>query len=780
MTKKVYEGAEGTVNDVMDYKGSIEGVELKGKEGNDTLFGGFGNDTLDGGEGADAMTGGFGNDLYIVDNTNDTVTEKANQGIDTVQSKITYTLGDNVENLTLTGTEEINGTGNALDNIIVGNSVKNTLTGAGGKDTFIFNSVPDDSDHFDTIADFNKGEDVIKLDRRAFGVNEITDKNFVVNADEAKAKAPENRFIYYDGSLYYDADGNADDVAPVKIAEFTGKPALDDKDIQMVGPLSGAEEVNAVDGKKDVFQLADPDSSVTINNFESGEDRIEFGDEFTELKSGLGFVANETGKAGSADDRLVYNTTNGELFYDVDGSGNAVAVKIATFEGKPELKASDLAMISSPSINGDEKDNILEGTNEDDQIHGAGGDDLIKGLEGKDTLFGGDGNDTLIGNQQDDTLSGGDGFDSLRGSLGNDYLDGGKQADTLAGGMGNDKMYGGSGKDYLSAGQGDDTLSGGLGDDMLFGRKGADELYGDEGNDTLIGNEDNDKLFGGAGNDSLRGSIGNDSLEGGEGDDTLAGGMDKDELHGGAGADYLSAGQGDDKLYGDDGDDMLYGRKGADLLEGGTGNDTLIGNQDNDTLKGGAGHDTLRGSIGDDLLEGGTGNDVLSGGMDKDELHGGAGADYLSAGQGDDTLYGDDENQSGNDMLYGRKGDDVLSGGLGNDTLSGGDGKDVYLFDTALGAENVDTILDFTSGTDSIKLDKTVFTQLGDDLSAGAFVSSATGAAVDGDDRILYNTTTGALFYDADGKDGADAVQFATIEGKPEDLKATDFIVFGG
>ena len=106
-----------------------------GNSANNTLTGNAGNDTLDGGAGADTMIGGAGNDTYIVDNTGDVVTENVNEGTDTVQSSVTYTLGANIENLTLTGSMAINGTGNTLANIITGNSANNTLTGNAGNDT---------------------------------------------------------------------------------------------------------------------------------------------------------------------------------------------------------------------------------------------------------------------------------------------------------------------------------------------------------------------------------------------------------------------------------------------------------------------------------------------------------------------------------------------------------------------------------------------------------------------------------------------------------------------
>ncbi len=104
---------------------------------NNTLIGNSDRNVLNGGTGADAMPGKAGDDIYVVDNSGDTVTENANEGIDSVQSSLTYTLGTNVENLTLTGTTAINGTGNALDNVLIGNSGANVLKGGTGNDTYV-------------------------------------------------------------------------------------------------------------------------------------------------------------------------------------------------------------------------------------------------------------------------------------------------------------------------------------------------------------------------------------------------------------------------------------------------------------------------------------------------------------------------------------------------------------------------------------------------------------------------------------------------------------------
>lgn len=98
------------------------------------LQGGSGNDRLDGLGGADILLGGAGNDTYVVDDINDTVVEFAGQGTDRVLSTVSYTLSDNVENLQLTTSKAINGTGNGSVNTLLGNAGVNILDGRGGAD----------------------------------------------------------------------------------------------------------------------------------------------------------------------------------------------------------------------------------------------------------------------------------------------------------------------------------------------------------------------------------------------------------------------------------------------------------------------------------------------------------------------------------------------------------------------------------------------------------------------------------------------------------------------
>ncbi|MFO5474115.1 MAG: bluetail domain-containing putative surface protein, partial [Dolichospermum sp.] len=110
-----------------------------GNAGNNIITGNEINNTLNGGAGIDTLIGGDGNDIYVVDSTTDIITEELEEGADTIQSSVTFTLATapNVENLTLTGAAAINGTGNAGNNVITGNSAINTLDGGAGIDTLI-------------------------------------------------------------------------------------------------------------------------------------------------------------------------------------------------------------------------------------------------------------------------------------------------------------------------------------------------------------------------------------------------------------------------------------------------------------------------------------------------------------------------------------------------------------------------------------------------------------------------------------------------------------------
>ena len=249
-------------------------------------------------------------------------------------------------------------------------------------------------------------------------------------------------------------------------------------------------------------------------------------------------------------------------------------------------------------------------------------------------------------------------------------------------------------------------------------------------------------------------------------------------INGSAGNDTLNGGAGNDTLFGGAGNDSLRGGSGSDTLHGGNGNDTYVVTR-GDTLieAGAAGIDTVRSAVSWKL---GANLEHLSlVGANAVNATGNAAANHLTGNNAANVLNG----YAGADSLRGLAGNDVLNGALGNDTLSGGGGEDTFVFAHALSPANVDTIRDFSSGIDRIRLDDDVFSALtaGTALSAEQFHSGAGAtAAHDASDRIVYDTASGALYYDADGIDGAAAIRFAILgTASHPALAASDFVVVG-
>jgi serralysin len=249
-------------------------------------------------------------------------------------------------------------------------------------------------------------------------------------------------------------------------------------------------------------------------------------------------------------------------------------------------------------------------------------------------------------------------------------------------------------------------------------------------------------------------------------------------------------------LNGNGAANRLEGRSADDRLNGLAGNDTLNGLDGDDTLDGGSGADRLLGGRGDDVYRIDNSRDVvieLAGeGLDRVE----ASVNHTLAAEVEQlTLTGrEDLRGSGNALdnllvgnrgdnaLDGGAGDDRLVGGAGDDTLTGGLGADVFVFDAMLNARsNIDELRDFRHGTDHLELDASVFTTLAglDALGAGMLrTGSGVSQALDADDHMIYDTSSGQLYYDADGAGGAAAVQFAQIKGAVK-LTVDDFLIGG-
>jgi Ca2+-binding RTX toxin-like protein len=483
---------------------------------------------------------------------------------------------------------------------------------------------------------------------------------------------------------------------------------------------------------------------------------------------------------------------------------------------------------------------IVEGTNGNDVIYGPSGYysyDQIYGYGGHDDIYGLDGDDVLFGMQGNDNLFGGGWDDTLKGGGGADYLNGGSSYDTaaygdspagvtislisdLAGGgdaTGDElddieNLLGSSHADTLIGDNGHNTLDGAGGNDELKGYGGYDTLYGQDGDDFLSGGSDADDLYGGNGNDVLNGGTGMDDLHGGLGNDVyIVDHMGNPWFDGDEVWEY--AGQGNDivrtsvsyELYDDADIETLettdaLGTVAIDLYGSDT-NNTIIGNDGDNTINGNGGSDHMIGRGGNDIyiVDTAAGNWIVPG--DTITEAGGGGVDEvrsyvswtLTAGADVETLCTNSDgglnainltgNASGN-SVRGNNGNNVLNGGDGNDELTGLFGQDSFLFDTALDDEtmidagtNVDAITDFNVFYDTIRLDDDIFTSglvAGGSIAASQFVTGP--AALDANDRIIYNSATGALSYDSDGVGGTAAIRFATLStGLP--LTHLDFLV---
>jgi Ca2+-binding RTX toxin-like protein len=243
-----------------------------------------------------------------------------------------------------------------------------------------------------------------------------------------------------------------------------------------------------------------------------------------------------------------------------------------------------------------------------------------------------------------------------------------------------------------------------------------------------------------------------------------------------------------ERVRGTEVDDTITGSSAANRFRGLGGNDLLDGKGGADDMRGGAGNDIYTvdnaGDVVDEIADGGAGTDTVKSSItfnlaDTTKVFGdverltliGSSAINGSGNSLSNIITGNSANNSlagssGNDTLSGGSGDDTLNGGSGKDTLTGAAGKDNFLFNAALSASsNVDTIVDFSVADDTIRLENAIFTVLTTTgtLASAAFRANATGLAGDSSDRIIYETDTGKLFYDADGTGATAGIHFATL-----------------
>ena len=766
--------------------------DIIGNQNNNTLTGLAGNDFLDGGTGADTMTGGTGDDFYVVDNVLDTVSEASGEGSDAVISSLNYTLGANVERLTLKGgSAAVTGTGNALDNFITGNENNNTLSGLDGNDKI------DGGAGNDTILG-GTGEDI--LDGLA------GDDNMQGGDDHDVLEGG-------DGNDVMDG-GAADDI--------------------LIGE-AGADTLIGGAGY-DTYTYFEPGFGIdTIQDTAAvaGEgNRILFAPTYPGGTPPLTFTEDQVARTltiqvgSSGTDKIIL--TN----FDKTGANGSLVIQQVQLVDGSVVNLLDLLNAPPPGTP-TEGDDILTGTPFADTINALGGNDTINALGGNDVVNAGTGNDLI---------DGGAGADTMLGGLGDDtyVVDNAGDLVTENATEGTDLVQ--SSVTF--------TLGANVENLTLTGADAIDGI-GNELNNSLTGNSAANVLTGGAGADTLLGGAGDDTYvvdnvgdvvteQANDGIDTVQSSVTYSL---GANVENLTlTGIGAINGTGNSLNNILTGNSAANVLTGGAGNDTYVVSTGDTVVEAAdAGTDlvqsdvtfTLGANVENLTLTGigainGTGNslnNVLTGNSAANVLSGGAGADTMMGGAGDDTYVVDnagdlvteqandgiDTVQSSVDYTLGANVENLtLTGsavnGTGNslnnvltdvsgvsNVLTGGAGDDTYIVgtgDIAVEAANEGTDLvlsrvDYILGANLENLTLTgpavngTGNSLNNVLTGQTGVSNVlTGGA--GDDTYIVGTGDIAVEAANEGTDLVQSTVTHTLEANVENLTLTGIGVING
>nr|WP_274706209.1 MULTISPECIES: M10 family metallopeptidase C-terminal domain-containing protein [unclassified Pseudomonas] len=695
------------------------------------LTGNAGNNILDGYAGADTMIGGVGNDTYYVDNVGDVIVESsaALNESDTVYAALDWTLGANLENLVLRTSDNLNGTGNALNNVITGNAGNNildggagidTLTGGAGDDTYVVDSQSDK-----IIEAAGEGHDVIRSSVSYTLAANVEDGvllgssnlNFAGNAlnNTLTGNAGNNILDGYAGAdtmiggdgddLYY-VDSQSD-----KIVEATGE-GHDVVRTSVSYTLSANVEDGVLLGTGNLNFAGN-----ALDNILTGNAGNNILDGYAGADTMIGGVGNDT----------YYVDNVGDVIVESSAALNEIDTVYAALDWTLGANLENLVLRTSDNLNG--TGNALNNV-----ITGNAGNNILDGGAGIDTLTGGAGDDTYVVDSQSDKIieAAGEGHDVIRSSvsytLAANVEDGvllGSSNLNFAGNALNNTLTGNAGNNILDGYAGADTMIGGDGDDLYYVDSQSDKIVEatGEGHDvvrtsvsyTLSANIEDGVLLG-TGNLNFAGNAIDNTLTGNAGNNILAGYAGNDTLDGGAGTDTLMGGEGDDIYYVDSQSDIVteLAGEGRDVVRTSVSY-TLSANVEDGVLLG-TGNLNFAGNALDNILTGNAGNNILDGYAGADTMIGGVGNDtYYVDNVGDvivessaalneiDTVYAaldwtlganlenlvlrtsDNLNGTGNalnNVITGNAGNNILDGGAGIDTLTGGAGDDTYVVDS--------------------------------------------------------------------------------------------------
>ncbi|AUQ49049.1 RTX toxin [Phaeobacter inhibens] len=788
-----------------------------GSSYDDILIGNDGDNFLDGRAGNDRMAGNGGDDVYFVDSIDDIVREDENGGNDTVIVVADgLDLGDiaNVETIIYAGgtpgtpgsdapDAPNEGPTDALDNLIIGDASSETLDGGAGGNT-IFGLGGDDLiiGGRDTLAsrDINNTIDIADLE----------DQTETDDGNDALYGGDGNDTINGGAGDDLLDGGDGDDLlrGQAGVDVFRGGAGIDTVDFSQESPfqLLVNLETNVASGG-----TASGDTFYSIENLIGSDDRI---DRFIGTSDNNHFWGQGGGdvfNGGGGDDTLD-GGNDGDMLYGEDGDDVLIGGSGQDYLDGGAGVDTVVYTASSVGVTVDLENGTARGGDADGpvQIVGRGTTirhDIIVDVE------------NAVGSLHDDHLIGTNGENTLSGGAGGDVLSGGGGADLLDGGAGSDTA------DYANATRGVKL-------NMTNGKTEGDTYVSIE---NLSGSGFNDRMKGDAADNVLTGQGGDDTLRGAAGDDILLGDFADaaDAIpQPGLGTGYATLGPDatnnsietafdisdnfslteDPDIF--DSTSVLHttvnatgngqgGYYSIDLAAGTVLTIDIDGIADpnvhdswvrlldgegnivtqNDDGGGDPGSTSNRDSSTVFVVEETGTYFIVEGSWSPDAPEGWSesvpeGSTYELNVSVEFPPAPAQPGEAGADVLRGGRGNDLLDGGLMADTLIGGKGDDFFRFSTELGGDNIDEIRDFDAASDTILLDSAIFTEAGEIgvLDFGAFHSSASGTALDGADRIVYNTDSGALSYDADGLGGVDAIQFAQLQSSLQ-LGADDFVI---
>ena len=710
-------------------------------DGNE-IIGNAGDNIIDGRGGSDSMSGLKGNDTYYVDNANDSTWELADEGIDTVISSVTHVLKSNVENLKLAaGAGAINGTGNDLDNLIVGNQSANILTGGAGADT-MKGGKGDDIYNVD-----NSGDKIIENANEGYdAVGSSVDYTLSANVEalallgsavKASGNALDNHIEGNDGNNIIDGGAGQDLMIGGKGNDTYYVDNAKDTVTELVG-----EGIDTI-----VSSIAFNNAIAEVENYD-----------FSKLAGGMKFTGSASdniikGAAGidtlsglGGNDTYYVNSTKDKIVEAAGEGSDTVATGTFSIDLSKYAEVENAKLIGSLALN-------LKGTSIANVLTGNAGANTLDGKEGADTMIGGKGNDTYYVDDMADVVveKAGGGVDTVISSIYHE-LAANVENLVLAAGAGSISGVGNDGKNTLVGNEGMNALVGGKGADVMKGGEGDDTYYVDnigdkvielanEGVDTVVSTIDF-SLATLANVESLRLDGNAIKATGNALSNRLIGNDNGNILNGGAGADELWGGKGNDIYYFDSAGDSIFEDTGA-------GKDTVISffafanaisNVENYDFSKLAVSVSFTGNDLDNVIKGGSVRDKLTGGLGNDTYFVNSTKDLVveAAGQGKDTVatsvfdidlskYANVENAAlvgtnalkatgdGNDnFLMGNAAANVLDGKGGADTLQGGKGNDTYYIDSIndqvmeKGGQGYDTLFTTVNHTLNDNIEKMV------------------------------------------------------------------------